>query len=65
MAGLLKMIGSMLIYKEPKNEENGFELLENENEGVERNTTQNAPNTGNNQTPDTQKQNNTQTRLVQ
>lgn len=35
MAGLLKKIGNLLIYKEPKNEEFGFELLEGENEGIE------------------------------
>ncbi len=38
MAQFLKNIGNFLKYNEPKNEENGFELLEEENEGGNKNT---------------------------
>ena len=41
MAGVLKKAAGFLIYKEPKNEEHGFELLEGDNEGV-----MNPPQTG-------------------
>lgn len=41
MPGFLATIGSLFLYKEPKNEELGFELLEDENEGNEENNTEN------------------------
>lgn len=34
MSGLMKKAGGFLLYKEPENEEFGFELLEGENEGM-------------------------------
>ena len=48
MLKFLKTIGSFLIYKEPKNEERGFELLEGENEGNEQENVQNASSSENN-----------------
>lgn len=40
MSGLLKSFISLFIYKEPKNQELGFELLEDQNEGIEQQETQ-------------------------
>lgn len=40
MAGLFKIFKNLLTYKEPKEAEGGFELLEDENEGVERENNQ-------------------------
>lgn len=36
MPGLFKTLKNLLMYKEPKNTELGFELLEGENEGTDR-----------------------------
>ncbi|NJD01165.1 MAG: spore germination protein [Ruminiclostridium sp.] len=44
--GLLKTILKSVLYKEPNNEELGFELLEGENEGVEQESPQNASGKG-------------------
>lgn len=57
MPGFFKQIASMFTYKEPKNEELGFELLEGENEGVEQDP-QNASNANKNQNEKTQQENN-------
>ena len=46
MIQFLETVGNFLKYKEPKNEELGFELLEDGNEGVDHNT---IPNTANNE----------------
>jgi len=45
MPGFFNTILDMLSYKEPQTEELGFELLEDENKGVEQEETQNASNT--------------------
>lgn len=60
MPGLIKTIGSLLTYKEPKNEELGFEILEDENEGIEQENAQPASAANNNQKGNTQQKNNTQ-----
>lgn len=59
MKELLKQIGSFFTYNEPKNEELGFELLEDENEDsrLTDENNQNAPNTRDNQKADQQQQN--------
>lgn len=56
MQGLLKTVKNLLTYKERKNEEWGFELLEDENEGVEQENNQNTSTSNNNQKENTQNQ---------
>ena len=58
MAGFLKTIADFFSYKEPKNEEHGFELLEDESEGVEQDNASNAENTQSSKPEDSQQNNN-------
>ena len=59
MAGLLKAIGNIFIYREPKNDELGFELLEDENERDIENL-QNAKNANQNQKENKQQESSNQ-----
>ncbi len=62
MAGFFKQLTSFFTYKEPKNEELGFELLEGQNEGQDQNNenTRQASNESSNQKADQKQQNSKQ-----